>query len=339
MPILLLAAPAGHVADRFDRRRVVVVTQLAATAVAGVLALLAWLELASAPVVIACSLAIGVTSAFAAPAAQALLGSLVDPDDLPSAVGLNSMTYNIARAVGPALAAVTVATLGIPASFALNAASYLPLVLGVLLVRPRPRELPRATVRLRDSLRLLRAEPRLAGFLVVAAVVGFASDPVNTLPPAFARAFERPDTYAGYVIGVFGAGAVTAALIVAGRVADSRRRITAMLTLLGLGIALFALVPWLPLGLVLLFAAGFGYLAANTAATARLQLGVEESQRGRIMALWTVAFLGLRPFASLADGAIAGVAGVRAAGVALALPALATAAAVTLLGTPRRVAD
>ena len=87
----------------------------------------------------------------------------------------------------------------------------------------------------------------------------------------------------------------------------------------------FAVSPWLWLGFAPLFVAGFGYLGSNTAATTRLQLGVAENQRGRIMALWSIAFLGLRPLASLVDGAIAGAFGVRAAGVALAVPAFAIA--------------
>jgi len=103
------------------------------------------------------------------------------------------------------------------------------------------------------------------------------------------------------------------------------------LALLGSGIVAFSLSPWLPLGLVLLFVAGFGYLASNTAATTQLQLGVDEIQRGRIMALWSMGFLGLRPVASLLDGAIASVAGVRAAGVVLAVPALAGAAIIWLV--------
>jgi MFS family permease len=136
---------------------------------------------------------------------------------------------------------------------------------------------------------------------------------------------------AGFIIGAFGAGAVTAALFVAGRVAGSRQRMAITLTLLGAGVIAFALSPWLPLGFVLLFVAGFGYLASNTSATTRLQLGVSEAQRGRMMALWGVAFLGLRPLASLADGAIASAAGVRAAGVILALPALFGAVLLVLL--------
>ena len=87
----------------------------------------------------------------------------------------------------------------------------------------------------------------------------------------------------------------------------------------------FSLTPWLGLGLAFLFVAGFGYLASNTAATSFLQLGVAETQRGRIMALWSIAFLGLRPVASLIDGAIASAFGVRTAGVVLALPAFVAA--------------
>lgn len=210
------------------------------------------------------------------------------------------------------------------------------LAVGVLAVRPREQE--RATgARLRDSLALVRREPRLAALLLVVMLVGFASDPINTLAPAFAEAFGRADTAAGLLIGVFGAGAVTAAVVLSGRIAGSRTRLAAMLALLGAGVSLFALTPWLGLALPFLFVGGFGYLASNTAATARLQLEVAESQRGRIMALWTVAFLGLRPLASLADGAIAAAAGVRTAGVVLAAPALAAAAALYLVGGRRRV--
>lgn len=163
------------------------------------------------------------------------------------------------------------------------------------------------------------------------AAVGFASDPVNTLAPAFAHAFGHRDTVAGFVIGAFGAGAVVAALVVAGRVAGSSRRLAATLALLGLGVLAFSLSPWLPLAFVFLFLAGIGYLASNTSATTRLQIGVGESERGRIMALWGVAFLGLRPLASLIDGAIAATFGVRPAGVILALPALIGAALILVL--------
>jgi hypothetical protein len=249
------------------------------------------------------------------------------------------MTYNLARAVGPALAALSVRKLGIPASFGINAGSYLVLVLGVALVQPAARQLARrGEARLRESLRLVLDEPRLLGFLLIVTAVGFASDPINTEAPAFAHAFGRPDTDSGYLIGAFGVGAVSAAFLLAGRTTGSTRRMRTTLVLLGAGVIGFALMPWLEVGYVFLAVAGFGYLASNTSATSRLQLDVAPEQRGRIMALWSVAFLGLRPIASLTDGAIAGAFGVRAAGVVLALPVLAAAlaiAAVERRRTPR----
>jgi len=332
VPVLLLAPWAGSAADRFDRRRLLLATQLGSTVISAALAGLAWAGLARVWVVIACAVALGIGSAFAAPVSMALIGDLVPREQLGAAVALNSMTYNLARAVGPALAAVCVRTLGIPASFAINAGSYLVLVVALLVVSPAPRRLAkRGEARLRDSLRLVKDDPRLLAFLLIVTVVGFASDPVNTESPAFAHVFGRPDTDAGYFIAAFGAGAVLAAFLVAGRVADSRGRFMVLIGLLGGGMVAYSLVPWLPAAYVLLGVAGFGYLAANTAATSRLQLGVAESQRGRIMALWSVAFLGLRPIASLADGTIAGAFGVRAAGVSLAVPALAAAGAIYLL--------
>jgi MFS family permease len=331
-PVLLLAPWTGIAADRFDRRRLLIVTQLWATVLSGTLAGLAWKGDAPAWVVIVFALGLGVSSAFSAPTAQALAGQLVPLRDLPSAVGLNSMTYNLARAVGPALAAVTVRTLGIPAAIAINSASYLTLVLGLAVVRARPQErAPGSESRLLASLRFVWEQPRLLALLLIIAAVGFGSDPVNTEAPAFAHAFGEVDTQAGYIIGAFGAGAVVAAFTLAGRVAGSRARMAVTLAMLGGGIVALSVTPWLSLGYAFLFVAGFGYLASNTSATAQLQLGVAESQRGRIMALWSVAFLGLRPLASLLDGTIAGAFGVRVAGVCLAIPALAAAAVIVRL--------
>jgi MFS family permease len=336
VPVLLLAPWAGSAADRFDRRRLLLVTQIGSTLLSGALAVLTWAGLASVPLVIGCAAGLGINSAFSAPASQALIGDLVPRSELQSAVALNSMTFNLARAVGPTLGGISVDQLGFASSFAINAASYLVLVLGLLLVQPRARELAgRGAARLRESLRLVRQQPRLLAFLLIVTAVGFGSDPVNTESPAFAStlALQPPSRWAGIIVGAFGAGAVTAAFLVAGRVAGSRWRMVATLSLLGAGIVGFAISRTIWLGLAFLVVAGFGYLASNTSATSRLQLDVADHHRGRIMALWSVAFLGLRPVASLLDGALAGAFGVRTAGVVLALPALACAAA--LLAQPR----
>jgi MFS family permease len=325
VPVLVLSPWAGSIADRLDRKRLLLITQVAATALGGTLAVLAFDGRASEWVVIGFSGALGVTSAFAVPSQQALIAALVEEHDVPQAVALNSMTFNLARAIGPASAAGVIAAFGIPWAFALNSCSYLLLVVGLLLVHPREEERAERAA-LRESFGLLRANPKLAVALLIVMTAGFGSDPVNTESPAFAHAFGFSDTGAGAIVAFFGAGAVAAALLVAGRVAGSRRRMAATLAALGSGILLFSITPWLPLAFVFLAVAGFGYLGSNTAATTRLVLGVSPSQRGRIMALWSIAFLGLRPVASLADGALAGAFGVRTAGVVLALPALLGAA-------------
>jgi MFS family permease len=120
VPVLLLVPWTGSAADRFDRRRLLLATQITATVLTAALAALTWAGLAQVWVVMLCAVGLGVATAFATPAAFALIGGLVPREDLGSAVALNSMTYNLARAVGPALAAITVAQLGIAAAFAIN---------------------------------------------------------------------------------------------------------------------------------------------------------------------------------------------------------------------------
>jgi MFS family permease len=319
--ILFLAPWTGSAADRFDRRKLVLAMQATSTVVSASLATLAFLGHAGVAVVIVATLLIGLASAFSTPAQMALVSSLVPPKDIQTAVSLNSMTFNIARASGPVLAALVIQSFGIPTAFAVNSLSYLVLMAALLVVRPRRHERPERSG-LRESLAIVRREPRLAMLLIVVATVGFASDPINTLAPAFATEFGHEDVIGGYIVGAFGVGAVCAAFVVAGRHMSRRRLIGALLTAVG-GIVLFALSPWFDLALAFAVVAGFGYLAANATSTARLQLEVHESQRGRIMALWSIAFLGLRPFASLIDGAIASAAGVRTAAIVLTTPALA----------------
>lgn len=340
VPVLLLSPWGGSAADRFDRKRLLLATQVAATLVSGALAVATFEGHASVGVVMVCAVLLGIVSAFSSPAGMALPSDLVERQDLQAAVALNSMTYNLARAVGPTLAGICVDQFGYAVSFAINAASYLLLVFGVLVVRPHARELAsRAEAKLRESIRIARAQPRLVAFLLIVAAIGFTSDPVNTESPAFAHAFglgggPQIRIWSGLIVGAFGAGAVTAAFRVAGRAHESRRRMALTLTLMSIGTAGFALSPTIWVGFGFLAVAGFGYLSTNTSATSQLLLGVDESQRGRIMALWSVAFIGLRPVASLADGGIAEVFGVRAAGVVLAFPTLLIAAALYFLRRP-----
>jgi predicted MFS family arabinose efflux permease len=179
----------------------------------------------------------------------------------------------------------------------------------------------------------------LAVLLLAIAAISLCADPVSTLTPGFAKEiFHRPDSYTGYLVGAFGVGAVLAAVTVAGRGRNPVRRLPATCGILGLGMAAFALAPSLGFGYVALAVAGFGFLLTNTAATTAVQLEVADSQRGRVMALWSLSFLGTRPFGSLADGAVAQAAGLRPAAIMMA--AIGLAAAVALFWSlPRRMGN
>jgi MFS family permease len=279
---------------------------------------------------------LGVTNAFSTPAMMAFVPSLVDSSHLSAALALNSVTFNVGRAVGPVLAAVVINTAGPGWAFGINSFSYLALVLALTTVRPLvPQVRPETRPRLRESIALVARDRRLLALLYTIAAMNIATDPPVTLGPAFMLELHRSDSLAGLLIGAFGAGAVVIAFTVAHGLRRTRRTIGTTLLVTGVGVAGFALSPTLAAALFFLFVMGLGYLATNTVATSRLQLEVADAQRGRIMTLWSIAFLGARPVGSILDGAIASVAGVRVASFCMALPALA-GAAVFLLGGRRR---
>lgn len=322
--ILLTVSWAGTAADRFDRRRLLIITQAVSIILTGGLAALTAADLVNTPVVILVAFLLGLTVAFAIPAMQAMVPALVAPADLGPAITLNSLSFNVARAVGAGTGALVVQHLGLAAAFALNSVSYLALIAGLLAVRPRPVDSGTASsTGLRDSLAMIRRHFRLALLLVGVAAIATTTEPVNTLTPGFAtEIFDASDSLTGYLVGAFGVGSVLAAVTLGSRSGNFDRRLKVAVVVQGAAIAAFAVSGSAAAGIIALAVAGFGYLIANTSATTLLQLEVEERHRGRVMALWSVAFLGLRPFASLADGALAAVAGLRVAALVFAFPAL-----------------
>ncbi len=331
--IIVLAPWSGGAADRFDRKRLIIATQVGSMIVTGALALLAVAGWDTVPVIIGLALILGLVTAFGSPAMNAIVPSLVSRDDLGAAIAMNSVTFNMARAVGPVLGALVVDRFGIPWAFGINCLSYAALIGALSIVQPRQQgERPKERPKLRESFAVIRQDMRLAVLLGVVASVSFALDPVTTLAPAFAtQVFHRSDTLAGYLIGAFGTGAVIAAVFATGRSETPYRRITIMLALLAVGIATYAFLSPLVLAFIALAVAGFGYLAGQTRATTLLQLGVEDHQRGRIMALWSVCFLGTRPIASLIDGSLASLVGIHATALLMTLPVFAAAAGMLVL--------
>jgi MFS family permease len=321
--VVVLAPFTGAAADRFDRKRLLVVTQLISAAAAGVLVVANALGQISVALILAIALIVGIAKAFSVPALHSLIPGLVEKRDLQSAIALNAITFNLARAIGPVVAAAVIATAGFTAAFIINSASYLALVAGLAMVKVRTGQ-ARSTDRpkLRDTIHLVRADPRLVALMGSVAAVSISIDPIQTLTPAFAvNEYLRDDTFAGIMVGVFGAGAVVAALLVT-KIPPRRKNVALTMLGLGAGVLALALLPDALPGLAVLLVAGGSFLAAVIVATTIIQTIASEEHRGRIMAIWSVAYFGFRPPAALIDGLVAELAGVRVAAAVLSLPAL-----------------
>lgn len=319
--LVLLASWVGYVSDRYDRRLVLISSQVGAIVVTGVMAVLAAAGLVSAAVVILLALVLGFANAFSAPVQKAMVATLVDRAAMPAVVTLDSMNFNLSRIAGPILAVVVLDHLGITWAFGLNSLSYVALILGLLLVRPARQQRPTGKTRLRESLALVWHDKRLLLLLACVAAFAASSDPVNTLSPAIAtHVFHRSDTLTGYFVAAFGGGAVLAALVLTRRLQSPYYQLAAMLGLMSVGVAMFGAAGTLAVGIGGLVMAGFGYLGGQTQATSLLQLSIDDAQRGRIMALWSIAYMGSRPITGIIDGALASTLGLHAAALLMALP-------------------
>ncbi len=335
---LVLAPVAGSAADRFDRRVVLMVSQAVAAAVAGALAVVTITGHVTAPLLVASTALLGLALAFFAPSMLSLVPLLVPSDDLDAALSINSASFNLARAVGPVLAAAAIVRLGYGPAFAINATTFAVFVLLLAIVRPRAgdRAAPGTRPRLRDAVALVRETDTVVPLLVVVAVCSIAIDPVYTLTPELAiEVFGGNETTTGLLVGAFGTGAVLTAVFAASRLARLPYILVASLVTIAVGMGLLAVAPTLPVALVGLAIAGAGYLATLTRATTRIQNSVPDAQLGRVMALWSVCFIGSRPFVALLDGAVADLVNPRVAAGLLASVPLATAWWVRSVVRPR----
>lgn len=218
LPIMLLALVAGAMADNFDRRRVMLAAQAFMLAVSVALSVCAWTGVLTPWLLLTFTFLIGCGTAFNGPAWQASVGEMVPRSVLPTAVAYNSMGYNIARSLGPAIGGAIVAAAGAVAAFATNAVSYIALIVVLLRWRPNlpPRTLPRETlgVAMAAGVRYVLLSPNILGVLIRAGVFGITASALMALMPLIARDLIRggPLTY-GLLLGAFGAGAVGGALM------------------------------------------------------------------------------------------------------------------------------
>jgi MFS family permease len=332
LPVLLLAPYGGVLADRADKRRLLIGTQASLGALALTLGLLTVTGVVRLWMVVVLAVLFGLVNACDNPTRQAFASEMVGRDRVRNAVTLNSVLVNTARAVGPAVAGILIATLGTGTCFLVNAASYVAVLVAlggmdVGELNPTP-PAPREPGQIRAGLRYVRSNTGLLVPLLMLALVGTLAYEFSVVLPLMAHGpmGGGAGTYA-LLTSSMGAGAIAGGLVAAGR---SRTGIGPLsLAALGFGsaIALAALAPALSLEVVALVLVGAASVTFLSIGNTTLQLRSEPRYRGRVMALWSMAFLGSTPVGAPIVGAVADALGPR---FGLALGALACLAAAAL---------
>jgi MFS family permease len=314
LPILLFTLLGGVIADRHDRRRLLLGSQYVQMATAFTLAALVFWHRVGIWQILALSFTTGFAQAFGGPAYQSLIPSLVNnKKDLPNAIALNSIQFNLARVFGPLLAGMTMAAFGAAACFTLNGFSFLVLI--VALMSLAVKHLPPADRKpilheLKGGLTYARSQPAIVALTVLAFLTTFLGLPLLTFLPIFAREIFHGDIGRySQMMAFSGAGAVVGALIVAwlGRFRHMGLTLLSVQVIFGILIAGFAYssVPWL--SDLILFLAGGSLICVFSMTASLVQLIVPDHLRGRVVSIYMVAFRGGMPLGSLAAGYSASV--------------------------------
>ena len=307
LPILLFTVLGGVIADRHDRRRLLLSSQYVQMTTAFVLAALVWTAVVRIEHILALSFLTGFAQAFGGPAYQSLMPTLVPKKHLPNAIALNSIQFNLSRIFGSLLAGATLAAFGTAICFGLNGLSFL-LVIAALLsisVKHIPPEKKPLLQEMRGGFSYVKREPSLIALTVIAFLTTFLGLPLLTFLPVFARdVFEGDIGMYSTMMAFSGAGSVTGALIVAWLGRFKHMGLTLLLVQVGFGllVAAFAVSRTLWLSELILFCAGASAMIVTAMTTSLVQLIVPDHLRGRVVSIYMVAFRGGMPLGSLASG-------------------------------------
>ena len=320
VPMVLTGPLAGSIADRFDRRRVLIVCGLAQT----FLTMALWIDYARGErriLVIIVLLALNSTAmGFSVASWQAFVTELVPREHLLNAVTLNSAQFNAARAFGPAIGGIVLATLGASWSFFINAMTFVAMFVALLFVHVARVERPPRTGRSKPisemitAIRYVRGEAGIMVCLGVVFALGFFGGPLFNLLVVFAdRVYGIGDGAYGLLAGCLGAGAILAAPFVAGRGTRTSRSTMLTIAMVGYGIALISLAaaPVAIVGAIALLFAGAGYLGISSTLNTTVQMQVAETMRGRVLALYVMVLTVAIPIGSLIQGWLVDLVGVQ----------------------------
>ncbi len=331
LPVLLIGPYGGVIADRADKLRLITLLQTLMGVQALVLGVLTVTGAVRVWHVAVLSALLGLNNAFENPARQSFMLEMVGPEHLRNAVSLNSVFVNAARAVGPAIAGLLIASVGIGVCFLLNAASFVAVVSSLLrldraAIRPSPPS-PRTSGQLREGLRYVRDTPALGVPLVMMAVTGMLSYEFQVSLPVMAKeALHSGATGFGFLTAAMGVGAVAGGLLVAARGKVGPERLIAAALALGVTMSLAAAAPTLGVAMFAMALVGGASITFMATGNATLQLNADPSMRGRVMSLWFVAFQGSTPIGGPIVGWVMAAAGARAGLGVGAVACLAVAA-------------
>jgi MFS family permease len=310
LPILVFGPAGGLFADRHNKVRILYVTQALSGVLAGIFAILTGTHVIQMWLVYLLALSLGFVGVFDNPARQSFISEMVPPDDLANAVTLNSVSINLARVFGAALGGVLTATLGLALCFTGNAISFVAVLaslaaMNVALLYPA-RPVRREPGQIRQGLRYVRERPELLIPLLMIALVGtLAWEFQVTLPLMASKVFGGGAGSYGVMASVMGVGAVVGGLISAARSRPRARSLCVAAIGWGIAITAAAVAPTLPLELAALVFVGYGSITFNSYAKTTLQLAADPAMRGRVMALWALAWLGSTPIGGPLVGWIA----------------------------------
>ena len=313
IPTFLLAPFTGVLVDRYNRHRILIITQTLAMIQALILALLILTEAISIAHIIFLSICLGLVNAFDMPGRQSFLVDMVEKrEDLGNAVALNSSMVNAARLLGPSIAGMLIAAVGEGMCFLLNSISYVAVIAALYAMKITPRlTIPKRTnmlMELREGFAYAFDSIPIRSVLMLLGLVSLMGMPYSALMPVFAERIlgGGPHTL-GFLMGASGLGALSGAMYLAARqsVLGLEKVITLAAMLFGAGLIAFALsrVLWLSLSLMVL--TGFGMMVQMASSNTVLQTRVDDDKRGRVMSLYTMAFMGTVPFGSLFAGSVA----------------------------------
>jgi MFS family permease len=312
IPVFLFATVGGVFADRHSRHRTVIATQTASLILAFIFAALTLLEHIRVWEIMLLAGLLGLVNAFDIPARQAFIIEMVIPEDLINAIALNSAMFNGARILGPAVAGITVAAIGEGWCFFANGVSYIAVIAGLLLmhVTPRARD-ARAGSGLKNILagfRFVVHTGPIRALLLLLGLVSVTGMPYAVLMPIFAdKVLHAGARGLGVLMGSTGVGALAATLVMASRreVRGLGRWIIYASSGFGASLILFSFSRSYPLSILLLLPAGFSMLIQMSSSNTLIQSMVPDALRGRVMAVYSMMFMGMAPFGALLAGAVA----------------------------------